>query len=75
MDSENLEYILRLKAPEKEYKASVLLMREFDDQSSATDIPDPYYGGENGFQHVFDLLEESLENFLHYLIREHRLKS
>lgn len=74
MDTDNLENILKLEVPGQEYRAKVMLMREFDDERSGADIPDPYYGGENGFQHVFNLLEESLGNFLVFLIREHGLR-
>jgi protein-tyrosine phosphatase len=74
MDTDNLENILKLEVPGQEYRAKVMLMREFDEERSGADIPDPYYGGENGFQHVFDLLEESLGNFLVFLIREHGLR-
>ncbi|MBR9997917.1 MAG: low molecular weight phosphotyrosine protein phosphatase [Cyclobacteriaceae bacterium] len=75
MDNENLENILSLQHPGQDHKAKIMMMRDFDDQRSGTDIPDPYYGGQNGFQHVFDLLEESLSNFLDFLIRDHHLKS
>jgi protein-tyrosine phosphatase len=74
MDSENLENILKLEIQGREHKARVMLMREFDEAHSGADIPDPYYGGDKGFQHVYDLLEESLRNFLDFLIREHHLK-
>jgi protein-tyrosine phosphatase len=75
MDRENLGNILKLEVPGHEYRARVMLMREFDEEHSGTDIPDPYYGGEKGFQDVYDLLEESLRNFLDFLIRGHQLKS
>ena len=75
MDTDNLENILKLEVRGQEYRARVMLMREFDDEHSGADIPDPYYGGENCFQHVFDLLEESLQNVLTFLVREHGLKS
>lgn len=74
MDHENLAEILKLQNPEHFPKARVLLMRDFDNQQSGTDIPDPYYGGQNGFQRVFDLLEESLSNFLSFLIEEYKLQ-
>ena len=38
------------------------------------DVPDPYYGGPNGFQLVYDLLDESLSNFLKKIIDDHGLK-
>ena len=74
MDSDNLEEILRLQNPDQFYKTRVMLMRDFDNQQSGADIPDPYYGGPQGFQLVYDMLEESLSNFLDYLIEDHKLK-
>jgi protein-tyrosine phosphatase len=74
MDNDNLEEILRLQNPDQFHKARVMLMRDFDNQQSGADIPDPYYGGQQGFQLVYDMLEESLSNFLDYLIQEHKLK-
>jgi len=74
MDKENLHEILRLQNPDHVHKARVMLMRDFDNQQSGADIPDPYYGGQNGFQLVFDMLEESLSNFLDYLIEENNFK-
>ena len=29
-----------------------------------TEVPDPYYGGEAGFEHVLDLLEDACSNLL-----------
>jgi protein-tyrosine phosphatase len=36
------------------------MLREFDPASSDSgdlDVPDPYYGGDEGFEHVLDLVE------------------
>jgi protein-tyrosine phosphatase len=73
MDGDNYNDIIRLKENYGNGKAEIILMRYFDDQQSGTDIPDPYYGGPNGFQNVFDLLDESLSNFLDKIIDDHRL--
>jgi len=73
MDGDNYDDINRLKEDHGEGKAEIILMRNFDDQQSGADIPDPYYGGPNGFQKVFDLLDESLSNFLDKIIDDHRL--
>ena len=74
MDQDNLEEIQRLRDPDQFHSVRILLTREFDDQQSGADIPDPYYGGQNGFQVVYDMLEESLSNFLDFVIKEHKLK-
>ena len=31
------------------------------------DVPDPYYGAVDGFNHVIDLLEEASDGLLHHL--------
>ena len=36
-------------------------------------VPDPYHGGEEGFQDVFNILERTVENFIQYVIRERKL--
>jgi protein-tyrosine phosphatase len=33
-------------------------------RSGVAEVPDPYYGGENGFEHVLDLIEEASEGLL-----------
>jgi len=53
-------------------KAKLIKMMDFDDNRSGKDVPDPYYGGQGGFQRVFDMLEESCNNFVDYLIDKHK---
>lgn len=36
-------------------------------------VPDPYYGGEDGFELVMDLLEDACEGLLQSIIKEHGL--
>jgi protein-tyrosine phosphatase len=74
MDGDNYDDIIRMRDSHGNGKAEVLIMREFDDQQSGSDVPDPYYGGPNGFQLVYDLLDESLSNFLNKIIEDHELK-
>lgn len=62
MDKSNLYDTLALKP--KESKAEVRLMRDFDPEPDDGEVPDPYYGGEDGFQQVFDILDRSIEAFL-----------
>ena len=59
MDAENRRDMLAL-APDDEARAKVRLLREFDpasDGSADLDVPDPYYGGDDGFEHVLDLVD------------------
>jgi len=66
MDSENLRALTRLAADE-EQRARIRLLREFDPASEGAanlDVPDPYYGGERGFEEVFDLVQAACAGLL-----------
>jgi len=48
-------------------RAKVHLLREFDPASAGApdlDVPDPYYGGGDGFEHVLDLVEAACRGLL-----------
>ena len=54
-------------APAERAAAKVRLLREFDPESAAgadLDVPDPYYGGEDGFDHVLDLVDAACKGLL-----------
>ncbi|OFY63202.1 MAG: hypothetical protein A3H98_14420 [Bacteroidetes bacterium RIFCSPLOWO2_02_FULL_36_8] len=55
-------------------KSSILYMREYDDTKMSMDVPDPWYGGEDGFEVVFQLLDKSVNNFLEFLILKHKIE-
>lgn len=37
----------------------IVLMRDYDTQADSSDVPDPYFGGPEGFDLVFDMLHRS----------------
>lgn len=43
--------------------AAVHLMREWDELGLGVDVPDPYYGGPQGFEEVYSMLERSARAF------------
>ncbi len=57
MDRSNLRDLLDL-APDEQARAKLRLL--LDD----ADVPDPYYGGERGFEEVLDLVTEACERLL-----------
>ena len=66
MDEENRRDLLAL-APDEEARAKVRLLREYDADARATgdlEVPDPYYGGDDGFEHVLDVVERAAEGLL-----------
>jgi protein-tyrosine phosphatase len=66
MDAENHRN-LRDGAPDADAAAKVRMLREFDPASGTAvnlDVPDPYYGGTDGFDHVLDLVEAACAGLL-----------
>ena len=63
MDRSNLHDALYLD-PDGDHSARARLFREFDTEPGDYQVPDPYYGGPNGFDNVFDIVERTSEAIL-----------
>jgi protein-tyrosine phosphatase len=72
MDKSNLNDVLHLDEND-EHGGKVRLFREFDPQPDDYQVPDPYHGGRQGFENVFDIVERTSEMLLHRLIEEYDL--
>ena len=67
MDSSNREDLLDL-APDAQARAKVRLLREFDPHGGPdVPVPDPYYGGIDGFEEVYQIVERSCRGLLEAL--------
>ncbi len=62
MDEDNLAILQSQCPPQHAHKVRLFL--EFAPQRYEREVPDPYYGGPQGFEHVFDLVEEAAEGLL-----------
>lgn len=68
MDDQNIEALRRL-APTIEDEAKIHRMTDYCRRFEGADhVPDPYYGGDAGFEHVIDLLEDACEGLLRTLL-------
>jgi len=65
MDRENLS-ALRQRAPHK-FQDRIRLFLEFAPGLGTSEVPDPYYGGPNGFEEVLDLVEDATRALIAYL--------
>lgn len=65
MDTSNLSNIKKLYP---ESNTEIKLMRDYDSGYEGADVPDPYFGGEQGFQNVFDILDRSTNALLDKLL-------
>ena len=66
MDRQNAADVTAL-APDEDARAKVRLLREFDPEAVAAgelDVPDPYYGGADGFEDVLDLVTRACQGLL-----------
>lgn len=72
MDKDNYADIVAM-AGGKSLEGKLFLMRYFDPEAKNSEVPDPYYGGEEGFQQVFQILDRSVEGFLDYLAGRYSL--
>jgi protein-tyrosine phosphatase len=67
MDAENYHNLLQL-APNAEAQQKVKLLRSFDPTAKrGAEVPDPYYGGELGFDEVIEICERSCRGLLDQL--------
>ena len=80
-DCRNFDYVLTMD--EENYRAVAGLCRgsavvrpflDFATDSPETAVPDPYYGGPDGFEHVLDLVEEASEGLLEDIRERHLVR-
>ncbi|MCU4188667.1 low molecular weight phosphotyrosine protein phosphatase [Flavobacterium sp. HXWNR29] len=68
MDNSNYKDVLAL-APNEEAKSKVKLILNELFPNENVDVPDPYYGGQDGFENVFDMLDQACEEIARKLKR------
>jgi protein-tyrosine phosphatase len=65
MDRENFSHLEALRAGRKSSGAQLALLRSFDPAApTGAEVPDPYYGGDAGFEEVLDLCEAACRGLL-----------
>ena len=65
MDDSNFRNIkdLKNKTPSTDF-ASIKKIQDFRSVFNEQEVPDPYFGGDEGFNYVLDILEDSVGGFL-----------
>ena len=69
MDNDNLQAI-KLLIPDKLYplNSKIKLILSYVKDSKLDEVPDPYYGGQNGFDKVLDLLDNAIDGLIDSLM-------
>jgi len=63
MDNQNV-WDIKEQDRKQKYGDKIFLMTDFCTRIQAEEVPDPYYGGSQGFERVMDLLEDACEGLL-----------
>lgn len=71
MDQYNFEQVKNLMDANGIRHNHLYLMREFQPDAEHLDVPDPFFGEQESFEEVFDILDESMDHLLNKVIRDH----
>ncbi|MEM8828995.1 MAG: low molecular weight protein-tyrosine-phosphatase [Cyanobacteria bacterium P01_G01_bin.19] len=74
MDRENYQDILYLDR-EGKYEDKVYLMCDFATSKPDREVPDPYYGGQDGFDYVIDLLFDACSGLLDSVVKSDKYQT
>jgi len=69
MDEANLTILQGLRPANTQSHLGLFLA--FAGHHSASEVPDPYYGGAEGFERVLDMVEEGAEGLLKHIRKQH----
>ena len=69
MDNDNLEAVKSLTKDHKNpVNSKIKLILSYSKNSQLDEVPDPYYGGQNGFNKVLDLLDNAMDGLIDSLM-------
>ena len=64
MDGSNLRSLERLRRRARGGRAEIVMMRDYEPGARDPDVPDPYYGGPDGFERVYRILDRACNGLL-----------
>jgi len=69
MDKDNLDAVKSLTKDHKNtINSKIKLILSYSKNSQLDEVPDPYYGGQNGFDKVLDLLDDAMDGLIDKLM-------
>jgi protein-tyrosine phosphatase len=71
MDNQNLVMLERLRPGDAQSHLELFL--EFAELHKEWEVPDPYYGGADGFERVLDMVEDASKGLLQHIRQQHLL--
>lgn len=70
MDHSNYQNILAACESPQELDGKLKMMCDYCTQHDVQEVPDPYFGGDQGFEFVYNILEDACDNLLKEVIKE-----
>ena len=72
MDDSNYQNVMVMKniEPCSDF-CKIRKIQEFANSFHEKEVPDPYFGGEEGFNYVLDILTDSISGFLDHIFKNH----
>ena len=64
MDNQNITDLMSLAPHDDAIRSKIVKMTDFCNKMEMDVVPDPYYGGDSGFELVLDLLEDACDGLL-----------
>ena len=65
--------ILKQMEPDPEAQKKIHLVTEYSSKYFNQDIPDPYYGSSKSFEHVMDMVLNSIDGLFSFLLKQHSI--
>ena len=63
MDTNNYAHLISLASTETEHDKIRMILNEINPKAYQS-VPDPYYGGENGFQDIYNMLDKACDKII-----------
>ena len=63
MDTNNYTHLISLASTETERNKIRMILNEINPKAYQS-VPDPYYGGENGFQDIYNMLDKACDKII-----------
>ena len=70
--SSTLAILQRITPPDSDTRARLFL--EYARHHGEREVPDPYYGGEDGFERVLDMVEDAADGLLQHIRKNHMIR-
>ena len=68
MDNSNYSDLVQVAGKDAD---NLSMFLEFADNFSESEVPDPYYGGTQGFEHVLNMVEDASKGLLSHIRKKH----